>query len=258
MNLCTRYLSLKTDQEGVALLEIKRAEKRNALHEVLIRELTHLFQEIQRSREIRVLILTGEGEAFCSGVDLVDMQKAGQLSEEDNQKKAIKLARLMQVFYQLNKPTIAAINGSAYGAGVGLIACSDIAIASAKDSVFCFSEIQFNLTPAIISPYVIAALGQRLAQYYFLSSETCNIEEAHALSLIHLVVPKVRLMRRAQEIGMQLARHDAEALREIKHIIRQYHPIGEDLIADCAHRLATRRMKHSVQQALTQFIQSKK
>ncbi len=254
MNLCTNYFSLKTDKNGVALLSLNRSEKRNALNEVFINELIHLLEEINNSTSIHVLMLAAKGDTFCSGVDLFDMHASSQLTQEKNQEKTQQLATLMKTLYQLKKPSIVLVNGPAFGAGVGLIACCDIAIATSNRSIyFCFSEINFHLTPAIISPYIIAAIGQRRAQYYFLSARCFNTEEAQQFSLIHDIVPKNKLHDYAYQIAEQLIEHDPKAVHEIKQLIRQHHPIEDSLVTDCAKRLAERRVSVQAQQALGAF-----
>lgn len=257
MNICTAYLTLKTDKNGIALLTLNRPQKHNALNENLITELIHLLEEINNSERIHALILTGKGDSFCSGADLNDMRTAHALPPDENQKKASRLAKLPQTLYHLNKPTIALVNGPAFGAGVGLIACCDIALAANKNVHFCFSEVQFHLTPAVISPYIIKAIGQRHARYYFLSGQSFDVEEAQHMGLIHSIYAKNKLLDKAEQLAQQLAQTDPEAIQEIKQLTKQDHLIEENLVESYATRLAQRRVSPKAQQALTQFYAKK-
>lgn len=253
MNIRTQYLHLKTDQNGVARLFLQRKEKHNALNIAMVCELTQLLEEIQQSRNIRVLLFIAEGKTFCSGADLADMYAKSQMTEADNQAHAMKIANLMRTLYRLNKPSIAVVHGAAFGAGLGLIACCDIALAADKDIVFCFSEIKFHLTPAVISPYIIAAIGERRAQYYFMTAREFKSEEAMRIGLIHKILPKNKLGNEATLLAEQLAQSSSEAFAEIKTLIRQYHPISDDLVTYTADCLAKGGMSRGAKHTLSAF-----
>ncbi|MGH2668913.1 MAG: enoyl-CoA hydratase-related protein, partial [bacterium] len=193
------------DRRGVARLTLNRSERRNALDGALVGSLLARIEAIENDPEIRVLVLTGSGEAFCSGADIDWMRTRLVDTPEANRVHAGALADLMQRLNGLSKPTIARIQGPAYGGGVGLITCCDIAIAS-ETSVFALSEARLGLAPAVIAPYVIAAVGQRQARRLFLTAARIDAHEGLRLGLVHRVVPAEQLDEAVEaEIGCLLS-----------------------------------------------------
>ena len=213
----TETLLFETDRRGVARMTLNRPERRNALDGELVGALLARLAAIDEDPEIRVLVLTGAGEAFCSGAD-IDWMRARLLdTPEANRAHAGALADLMRRLNRLSKPTIARIQGPAYGGGVGLITCCDIAIA-AETSVFALSEARLGLAPAVIAPYVIAAVGQRQARRLFLTAARVDAHEALRLGLVHRVVPAEHLDEAVEaEVGCLLA-GGPEALAHCKRI----------------------------------------
>ena len=171
-----------------------------------------------RDRAVRVVVLTGSDDTFCSGGDVGWMKKTAGLDMGQNYEDALCLAELMSVLNTLRKPTVARINGPAYGGGVGLIACCDIAIA-ASDAKFALSEVRLGLVPAVISPYVIAALGVRQSRRYMLTGETFNADHAAKLGLIHEVVERDTLDHHVEHVVSMLLKGGPMALRESKELI---------------------------------------
>jgi methylglutaconyl-CoA hydratase len=213
----TESLLFESDKRGVARLTLNRPERRNALDGDLIGALLARLAAIDEDPEIRVLVLTGSGEAFCSGAD-IDWMRARLLdAPEANRAHAQTPADLMHRLNGLSKTTIARIEGPAYGGGVGLICCCDIAIAS-ETSVFALSEARLGLAPAVIAPYVIAAVGQRQARRLFLTAARIDAHEAQSLGLVHRVVPAEHLDEAVEaEVGCLLA-GGPEALAHCKRI----------------------------------------
>jgi methylglutaconyl-CoA hydratase len=201
----------------VARLTLNRPERRNALDGDLVGALLTRLAAIDEDPEIRVLVLSGSGEAFCSGADIDWMRARLMDTTEANRVHAGTLADLMQRLNGLSKPTIVRIEGPAYGGGVGLIACCDIAIA-ADSAVFALSEARLGLAPAVIAPYVIAAMGQRQARRLFLTAARIDAHEARRLGLVHRVVPVASLDEAVEaEVGCLLA-GGPEALTHCKRI----------------------------------------
>ena len=213
----TEGLLFETDGRGVARLTLNRPERRNALDGGLVGALLARLAAIDGDPEIRVLVLTGSGEAFCSGADIDWMRARLVDTSEANRAHAGTLADLMRRLNGLSKPTIARIAGPAYGGGVGLITCCDIAIAS-ETSVFALSEARLGLAPAVIAPYVIAAVGQRQARRLFLTAARIDAQEALRLGLVHRVVPTEKLDEAVEaEVGCLLS-GGPEALAHCKRI----------------------------------------
>jgi len=213
----TEALLFETDGRGVARLTLNRPERRNALDGDLVGALLARLAAIDEDPEIRILVLTGAGEAFCSGADIDWMRARLVDTPEANRVHAGTLADLMQRLNGLSKPTIVRIAGPAYGGGVGLICCCDIAIAS-ETSVFALSEARLGLAPAVIAPYVIAAVGQRQARRLFLTAARIDAHEGLRLGLVHRAVPAEHLDEAVEaEVGCLLA-GGPEALAHCKRI----------------------------------------
>src|SRR5438046_6735863 len=175
--------SLAVERQGpVGLVTMNRPEKHNAFDDVLIRDLTEALRSMEAEDGVRVVVLSAAGRSFSAGADLNWMRRMAGFSKEENQRDAMGLGALMRTLAHLRKPTIARVQGAAYGGGVGLVACCDIAIAS-HDAAFALSEAKLGLIPAVISPYVIAAIGERAARRYFLTAERFDAAEARRRGL---------------------------------------------------------------------------
>ena len=163
-------LLLDKHPDGLAILTLNRPEVHNAFDDALIADMTAALKEIDADAAVRVLVLSANGKSFSAGADLNWMRRMASYTEEENLKDAAALAALMSTLNGLSKPTVARVHGPAYGGGVGLVACCDIAVAS-HDATFALSEARLGIIPAVISPYVIAAIGERMARRYFLTAE---------------------------------------------------------------------------------------
>ncbi len=173
--------------DRVATVQLDRPDVHNAFDDLLIAELTAALERLERDPGVRALVLTGNGKSFSAGADLGWMRRMAAASEDDNRADSEQLARLMRTLNALSKPTIARVNGAAYGGGVGLIACCDIAIGAAH-AKFGLTETRLGLVPAVISPYVIAAIGARHARRLFLTAEVFDAALAEKIGLLHRTV----------------------------------------------------------------------
>jgi methylglutaconyl-CoA hydratase len=183
------WQTLSIQHDGaVATVQMQRPEVHNAFDARLIAELTAALQHLDRDASVRAVVLSGAGSTFSAGADLNWMLGMARANEEENREDSERLAKLMHTLNFLAKPTIAKVNGSAYGGGVGLVACCDIAI-GAEGAKFSLSEVKLGLVPAVISPYVIAAIGARQARRLFLSAEVISAKEAERIGLLHQCVP---------------------------------------------------------------------
>src|SRR5450631_1917 len=163
--------SLAIERQGpLGLITMNRPERHNAFDDVLIAEITDALRSMEAEDGIRAIVLSGAGKSFSAGADLNWMKRMAGFSMDENRRDAMGLATLMRTLAHLRKPTLARVHGAAYGGGVGLVACCDIAVA-AQSASFSLSEAKLGLIPAVISPYVIAAIGERAARRYFLTGE---------------------------------------------------------------------------------------
>ena len=178
----TIYVTLA--ETGVCTLTLNRPQVHNAFDELMIGELTNALEQLEKHQSVRILLVRGTGKSFSAGADLKWMQRMADYSEEQNFEDARRLATMMDKLYRIPKPTVAIVHGGVYGGAVGLVACCDIAIA-ADSAVFSLSEVKIGLIPAVISPYVVKAIGLRAARRYFLTGEVFNASTAQQIGLIH-------------------------------------------------------------------------
>lgn len=244
----------------IGLITLNKPEKHNAFDDTLIADLTAALRAQDADAGVRVVVLSAAGPSFSAGADLNWMKRCATNSEAENVRDAMALATLMKTLANLSKPTIARVHGPAYGGGVGLVACCDIAVGS-WDAAFCLSEVKLGLIPAVISPYVIAAIGERAARRYFLSAEKFDSAEAYRLGLLHEVAPDVDAMdEKINDICTALLAGGPHALREAKMLIRAvtHHPITDDLIASTAVHIARLRASAEGREGMAAFLEKRK
>lgn len=243
---------------GVARLTLSRPEVHNAFDDVLIEELTATLEALDRDPQVRVLVLTGTGASFSAGADLAWMRRMAQAGADENRADALRLARLMRALEGLSKPTIARVNGAAFGGGVGLVACCDIAIA-ADTATFALSEVKLGLVPAVISPYVIAAIGARQARRWFQSAETFSAAEAQRIGLLHQAVPADALDSTVQRQCALLLKAGPLAVAEAKALVRRSQATdAAALDAQNADLIARLRVSPEGQEGLCAFLDKRK
>ena len=177
-----------TDSAGVRRIALNRPQVHNAFDDGLIAELTAALEQAGKDNTVRAVVLTGEGTSFSAGADLNWMRGMASASEAENREDSLRLATLMRTLQYLPKPTIARVNGAAYGGGVGLVACCDIAI-GVDSARFGLTEVKLGLVPAVISPYVIHAIGLRHARRLFVTGELFDAATALQIGLLHQSVP---------------------------------------------------------------------
>ncbi len=206
--------------QGVGIITLNRAEQRNAFDAAVVQALTEALVAMDSDASVRVVVLSSTGSFFCAGADLRAMQQVGAASAEQNLADARALAAMLRILAEFGKPTIARIQGPAYGGGVGLVAACDIAIAT-YEAQFALSEVRFGLLPATISPHVIAAIGARAARRYMLTAEPFGATEAYRLGLVHEIVADEQALDDAVgEIVAALLANAPQALGECKALIR--------------------------------------
>jgi methylglutaconyl-CoA hydratase len=205
-------------REGsLARLVMNRPDVHNAFDDGLIAELTDVLDRVEGDDTVRAVVLTGAGASFSAGADLNWMRGMASASEVDNRADSLRLATLMRRLQFLAKPTIARVNGAAFGGGVGLVACCDIAIA-AEGAKFALSEVKLGLVPAVISPYVIAAIGLRQARRLFITGEIFGAAAALSMGLVHEMVPAEELDAAVDRVVGLLGKGGPIAQNEAKHL----------------------------------------
>jgi methylglutaconyl-CoA hydratase len=252
---------LDVDSRGIATITINRPEVRNAFNESVILRLTELLVELGDHEDLRAVVVTGAGSAFSSGADVNWMRSMADYSEDQNFEDALQLADLMATLSGFACPTLARVNGLAFGGGVGLVACCDIAIAS-TDAMFALSEVRLGLVPAVISPYVIDAIGPRQAKRYFLTGERISAVKAREIGLVHRAVDPESLDEAIEETLAMLLLGGPMAARECKELIATVY--GRSVDADTALRrktaeiIAQLRAGEEGQEGLQAFLEKRK
>ncbi|MFW1857508.1 enoyl-CoA hydratase/isomerase family protein [Acinetobacter defluvii] len=249
-----QYLQLE-QQQHVATVWINRAELHNAFNTQVIEELNQCFQKLNTRNDIRVVVLAGRGKSFSAGADLNWMKQAGEASQADNQADALKLAKMLQSLATLKQPTIARVQGVAFGGGMGLASACDICVAS-TDAKFATSEVRLGLAPSTISPYVIRAIGARQASRYFLTAERISAEQGKAIGLVHEVTSPEQLDSKIQEIIDTLVLGGPEAQSASKQLIQMVsqESLTEDLLLKTAQHIAHVRQGAEAKNGLQAFL----
>ncbi len=242
-------------QQGVAVVTLNRPDLHNAFNETLIAELTEVLNVLDADDAVRAVVLAGSGKSFCAGADLNWMKKMAGYGPAENLADAQALALMLRTLNGLSKPTVARVHGAAYGGGVGLTACCDIAIAAIEAS-FALSEAKLGLIPATISPYVIEAIGARAARRYFLTGERFDAAEAYRIGLVHDIVPIAELDERVNEILGKLMLAGPRAQMECKALIRgvAHRPIDAEVISGTAEHIAAVRASAEGKEGVAAFL----
>jgi methylglutaconyl-CoA hydratase len=243
------------DARGIATLTLNRPERHNAFDDALIAELTTALQAVGANPAIRAVVLAGAGRSFSAGADLDWMRRSATFSDEANIEDADRLATLLYTLDRLPKPTIAMVQGVAYGGGVGLAACCDIVIAGDR-AKFCLSEVRLGIIPSAISPYVINAIGARHARRYFLTAEIIAAERAYEIGLVHELVPEAEMPAKLNSIlaSILLGAPGAQAAAKDLVFLCEGRPVDAALAQETARRIAALRTGDEGQAGLAAFL----
>lgn len=247
----------KMDDNGIYTITLNRPEVHNAFDNKMIKDLIVELEFIDDDSSARALVLTGNGKTFSSGADINWMREMVNYDHETNCLDAMELARLLHKLYSFPMPTIARVNGSAFGGALGLIACCDIAVA-ARNAKFAFTEVKLGIIPAVISPYVVSAIGHRQAKRLFLTGDTMSAEDAHRFGLFqtlcepdeldHIVSKELELILKAGPL----------AQRECKRLIQKLAGVSDDISEYTAELIAQIRTSEEGQEGLMAFLEKRK
>ena len=247
----------KRDQ--VAFVTLNRPQIRNAFDEALIADLAAVLVELDADAAVRAVVLGGAGTAFCAGADLNWMKRMAGYGYDENLADAQALAAMLATLERMPKPTIARVHGPVFAGGTGLVAACDIAVGT-PEAKFCFSEAKLGLSPATISPYVMRAIGERMARRYFLTAEVFDAEEAHRIGMLSLLVQGKDLDSTIQELLKHLLAGGPESHAKIKDLIRTvtHRPIDDALGLETAKRIAEIRVSAEGKEGIASFLEKRK
>ena len=247
------------DSRGVARVTLNNPDKHNAFDDQMIIELTNAFNALAANANVRIMLLKSEGKSFSAGADLDWMKRMASYSYQQNLNDARALAAMLKALHQMPIPTIARVQGATFGGAVGLISCCDIALASSNAS-FALSEVKIGLVPSTISPYVIAAIGERHAKRYFMTAERFDANTALQIDLVHEAVEKSLLDDKVEQLVTAILSNGPEAVAVAKQLIFAVSgkPIDSKLIEHTCEVIAGIRVSPQGQEGLSAFLDKRK
>lgn len=260
MSLEPEPVLLDVSSEGIAVITLNRPAKRNAFDELMIAALSEHFETLKGADHVRAVFIRGAGETFCAGADIDWMKRGGERTEEDNYEDALSLARMLKHLHDLPQITVALVHGAAMGGGGGLVAACDVAVA-VESAKFRFSEVRLGLTPATISPYVIEAIGSRMARALFATAEGFDGAYAEKIGLVQYTVEDeaglTSMMEQLSELALAAA---PGAVANSKALTRHVaaHAIDDHLLKETARRIAKRRASSEGREGLKAFLEKRK
>lgn len=251
---------LDVSPEGVAVVTLNRADKRNAFDESVIAGLADTFETLKGADHVRIVLLRGAGAHFSAGADLDWMKRQGEHDRADNEADAYALAKMLKALHDLPQLTVALVQGAAMGGGAGLVAACDVGVAL-KSASFRFSEVRLGLTPATISPYVIEAIGPRWAKALFATAESFDGTYAEKIGLVQYAVETPQQMDEMAEYLCKLTLQNAPgAVADSKKLVHDVanHKLDDHLMRDTARRIAARRASEEGKEGLAAFLERRK
>lgn len=247
-------IKLERPVSPVAVVTLACPERHNALNAAMIAELTETFKQLGEDSDVCVVVLRSKGKSFSAGADLVHMKQMATCGREENLADAAGLAEMFRTLYFLPKPTVAVVQGDAYGGGVGLIACCDVAI-TADHARFSFPEVRLGLVPAVIAPYVVSAIGSRAALHWFLSGAQFDAGEALRMGLVQHLVAPADLAAKTDQICDNLVKGGPQGQSAIKALLRgePLSPITTEVIQRTVEQLSAVRTSQEAHDRLSRF-----
>ena len=249
----------QVDADGNATVLLNRPEVHNAFDPEMVDALTSTLKKLEANDKVRAIVITGTGKNFCAGADIAYMKKTAKFSRERNLENARATALMLQTLHALEKPTIACVRGAARGGGVGLISACDIAIAE-RGATFRLSEVKLGILPAMISPFVIGAIGERYAHRYMLSGEEFDAAEGYRIGLLHDICEEPELNAVVGRMLANLYSSGPLAMIAIKKLIPEVTAarIDDKLMDMVSSRIAGIRATPEAQEGLSAFLEKRR
>lgn len=245
------YNSLQIDlKNNIAAVILNRPNVRNAMNQIMIRELTDVFSELHKNPEVRIVVLSGNGNSFCAGIDLEDMRTLGQLDWDENVKAGTNLEKMFVAVDQCSKPVIGKVHGHAYGGGFGLCSVCDIVVA-AENTSFCLSEVLLGIVPAVIGPYTVNKIGNSYFRALGISGERFDGSYAENIGLIHFAVNLNDLDKTTESIIAQVKKASPQAIAFFKEYCRNMDKTNS------AELIAELRASEEGQEGLNAFLEKR-
>ena len=246
--------------ESMAWVNLDRPEVRNALNAELIRELTEVFDWLNSRDDIRVIILKGNGKAFCAGADLAYMKDMASFSYNQNIADAERLSKLFQTIYFCNKAVIVDVHGACIGGANGIVAAADIVIAE-KETKFAFSEVRLGITPATISPFVVQKIGNTAAKELMLTGRRFTADEAKDFRLVNVVVSEAEMIDTERQYIEYFLHASPDAIAECKNLLRMVGDTDDrfnPVFMQTSVAIANQRISKAGQEGMAAFFEKRK
>jgi methylglutaconyl-CoA hydratase len=253
------YTTIKTEiSNAVYRVTLNRPDIRNAFDDTMISELTDAFQKLKRMDDVRVVVLSGAGKVFCAGADIHWMKKMVGYTFDNNLRDAVKLSIMLDLMYNCTRPIVAKVQGAAIGGGTGLVAVSDIPIAS-RDTEFSFSEVRIGLVPACISPYVLKKVGEARSTEFFITGERLSAQRVCDAGLVSRVVSLEELDAEVEKMVGRLLRNGPKAMQMCKDLVRKVPGMpASEMKAYTARAIADMRVSTEGQEGMAAFFEKRK
>ncbi len=254
-----QYINIKENKDGIFELILNNAKAKNALNKIMIYEIIDVLKSLKSKSNLRILVITGEGDCFSAGADLAWMKDSVYLDQEDNKKDALDFAKMLYAIDNFSKPTLSLVNGEAYGGALGIICTSDFSIAL-NTSKFCFSEVKLGLIPAMIGPYVLRTIGFSHSKKLFLTGEVFDAKHALNINLIDASLNSDDINKKKDEIIKNLLIGGPRAQTEIKKFLLKIYSkdINQELINSTAKDISRIRTSKEGQEGLKAFLSKRK
>ncbi len=237
-------------QDKIANVTLNRPKVRNAMNTTMMQEIIDVFCELDKNPEIRIIVLSGNGQSFCAGVDLEEMRAMGQLDWNENVAAGTKLEEMYTAVDHCSKPVIGKVHGHAYGGGFGLCTICDIVIA-ADDTSFCLSEVLIGIIPAVIGPFTVKKIGLSHFRSLGISGESFDGDYAYKIGLVHFAVEESDLDEITKSVANQVLKAGPQAIARFKEYYRNMdNSNSAELIADL-------RASEEGQEGLSAFLEKR-
>ncbi len=257
MSKGSEYENILLEGDEALIITLNRPHIHNPFDEMVIAELTDAFRAIKNDRAVRVLVITGAGSSFCAGADLNWMKKMATYPREQNLADAERLSDMLSALDALEVPTIAKVNGAAFGGGAGLVCACDFAIASDRAKL-AFSEVKLGLLPGVVSPYVIERIGVKKAVQLFTSGERLNAHRALLMGLVDRIVPPEELDKEVKGLVELIMTGGPRAVLECKKLARTHGSMDRDGFKRyCIEAIADARASEEGKEGVGAFLEKR-
>lgn len=247
-------------KNNIAYLTLNREDVHNAFDEETIAHLTSHLEKVEVDETVRAVVLKGNGKSFCAGGDLNWMKRSAHFTHDENVADAMTLAKMLFILHTMTKPTICLLHGAVFGGGVGVASACDIAIAE-EDTKFCLSEVKLGLVPAVISPYVVRAMGARQMRRYAQTAEIFTAQKAYEIGFVHELVKNKEeaetMLAGILEAILQTAPEASNIAKQIVDVISEA-SIDDDTLESTAVWIANRRASKEAKEGMNAFLNKEK